>query len=276
MKKVPQAAQKKEIKKKIFFLFASIEQFLGFIFFIIVIALSSWSLFVVKNWIDDPERVVLSQLMLTGEQNFTKKEDIQQAIMGLGLPNTYIAQNVDDIQQEIMRLPWIKYASVRKQWPDRLIVHIVEYQPAFYWNEVFLLDNNGTVFSVPKERFSDDTLPKLFGPIGKEKIILKTYKKLKNMSNQLSDNNVSLMIRVAAADERNAWQLVVIPCIKDFCAKDQDIKLMLGRKKVDERYERFMRFYSDIQSGLPLDEQLIEADLRYDNGIAVKRLKVSL
>lgn len=43
---------------------------------------------------------------------------MRKAILDLGLPNTYIGQNVDSIQQEILRLPWIQQVSVRKQWPD--------------------------------------------------------------------------------------------------------------------------------------------------------------
>jgi len=62
MKKIRQAAQRKETKKKPFFLPVNLEQFIGFLFFIIVILLSSWVVIAVKNWVDNPERVVLSQL----------------------------------------------------------------------------------------------------------------------------------------------------------------------------------------------------------------------
>jgi len=123
MKKPQQAAQRKESKKKFFFIFASFEQCLGFLFFIVVITICSWSIITVKDWIDDPERVVLSQLTLSGDNQFTTKQDVRKAILDLGLPNTYIGQNVDSIQQEILRLPWIQQVSVRKQWPDRLIIH---------------------------------------------------------------------------------------------------------------------------------------------------------
>lgn len=137
MKKVRQAAQRKETRRESFFLLANVEQFVGFLFFIVVISLCVWVVVAVKNWVDNPERVVLSQLVLTGDHRFTNEEDIRKAILELGLPNTYIAQDVDDIQQEIMRLPWIKQVSVRKQWPDRLIVNVVEYQPSYVWNDIF-------------------------------------------------------------------------------------------------------------------------------------------
>lgn len=274
MKKTKQAAQKKEIKKRFLFLFASIEQFIGFWFFVIVILISSWIVIAVKEWVDDPERVVLSQLTLTGDDNFTTEADIRKAIMELGLPNTYIAQDVDDIQQEIMRLPWIKQVSVRKQWPDRLIVHIVEYQPSYFWNEFFLLDKDGALFSVPKERIKNVDMPKLAGPIGKEKLILSLYGELETISKESSSKALMLSINEASADERNSWQLIVNPCVGGFCVDDQNIKLMLGREKMVERYKRFIRFFSDIQAGLASDERLVEVDLRYENGLSVTKQKI--
>ncbi|WP_392560486.1 FtsQ-type POTRA domain-containing protein [Orbus mooreae] len=273
MKKARQAAQRKEAKK-IFFLFANIEQFVSFLFFIIVISLSAWIVVAVKNWVDNPERVVLSQLTLTGDHVFTTEDDVRKAILGLGLPNTYIAQDVDDIQQEIMRLPWVKQVSVRKQWPDRLIVHVVEHQPRYVWNDVFLLDQYGTVFSVPKDRFDSSDLPKLSGPIGKEKFILETFNQLDAISMKLASRDVALRIGEAHADDRNAWQLVVKLCVTGFCVDNQNITLNLGREKTIERYERFVRFFADIQARLPQNEKLVEVDLRYENGISVKKQKI--
>lgn len=274
MKKPQQAAQRKETKKKSLFLFASFEQCLGFVFFILVIIICSWSVIAIKNWIDDPERVVLSRLILTGDNQFTNEQNIRKAIMELGLPNTYISQNVDDIQQEILRLPWIKQVSVRKQWPDRLNVHVIEYYPKYFWNETFLLDNDGNLFTVPDQYMQNYKLPNLYGPIGKEKIILESYEQLNAIANQLLKKGHQLYIYIASADERNAWQLLLRPCFKGNCAINRDIKVILGREHITQRFERFVRFYKDIQADLPRNERISEVDLRYDNGIAVKRQKI--
>lgn len=273
MKKPQQAAQRKDIRKKKVFMFADFEQFLGFIFFVIVIVTCSWSVITVKSWIDDPERVILSQLILTGDKRFTTEQDVRKAIMDLGLPNTYIGQDVDSIQQEILRLPWIKQVSVRKQWPDRLIVNIVEFKPKFYWNEVFLLDDDGNLFNVPDEQIQEN-LPRLFGPIGKEKIILDNYRQLEAIANQLSKRDYQIYIDKALADERNAWQLLLKPCFKGVCANNKDIKVTLGREYIGDRFKRFVRFFKNIQADLPRNERISEVDLRYDNGIAVKRQKI--
>lgn len=276
MKQVRQAAHRREDKKRRrLLIFRSTEQLMGFLFFIMIILISAWIVQSIKDWMDDPEQMVLSQLTLSGEHTYTTENDLREAILGLGLPNTYIGQDVDDIQQEVMRFPWVKHASVRKQWPDRLIVYVEEYKPAFYWNDLFLLDENGVVFSVPLDRISDLKLPRLYGPEGKAKSVLETYYKLDNLSKKLGNNQLALKIDAAISDERNAWQLMVKQCIAGICVEDQEIKLVLGSENIEERYQLFMKLFPEIQSRIPTNERITVADLRYENGISVTREKIA-
>ncbi|OCG30362.1 hypothetical protein A9G34_02940 [Gilliamella sp. Choc4-2] len=275
MKQVRQAAHRREDKnRRRLLIFCNTEQLIGFLFFIMIIFISVWIVQSVKDWMDDPEQMVLSQLTLSGEHTYTSEDDLREAILGLGLPNTYIGQDVNDIQQEILRFPWVKQVSVRKQWPDRLIVYIEEYKPAFYWNDLFLLDNNGNVFSVPLDRISELELPRLYGPEGKAKPVLETYVKLNDISKKLASNQLVLHIKAAIADERNAWQLIVKQCIGDFCEEAQELKLMLGNENIEQRYQQFIKLFPEIQLRIPADERITVADLRYENGISVKREKM--
>lgn len=276
MKQVRQAAHRREGKKKRYLLiFRSTEQLAGFLFFIMIVFVSAWIVQSVKNWMEDPEQMVLSQLTLSGEYTYTTEDDLREAILGLGLPNTYIGQDVNDIQQEILRFPWVKQVSVSKQWPDKLIVYIEEYKPEFYWNDLFLLDKEGNVFSVPLDRITDLKLPRLYGPEGKAKSALEIYYKLDELSKKLANNQLALHIKSAITDERNAWQLMVKQCIGDFCEENQEIKLMLGNENVEQRYQQFIKLFPEIQSKTPKDERITVADLRYENGISVQREKMT-
>ncbi|MCX8600410.1 MULTISPECIES: FtsQ-type POTRA domain-containing protein [unclassified Gilliamella] len=276
MKQVRQAAHRRESRnRRRLLVFRNTEQLIGFLFFIMIIFISTWVVHSFKNWMDDPEQMVLSQLTLSGEHTYTTEDDLREAILGLGLPNTYIGQDVDDIQQEVMRFPWVKQVSVRKQWPDRLVVYIEEYKPAFYWNDLFLLDKSGNVFSVPLDRIGELPLPRIYGPEGKAKSMLETYYSLENLSKKLANNQLALQITAAISDERNAWQLMVKQCIAGLCLENQDIKLMLGSEHIEERYNRFIKLFPEIQSRIPVDEKITVADLRYENGISVQREKLA-
>ncbi|MCX2960017.1 MAG: FtsQ-type POTRA domain-containing protein, partial [Serratia symbiotica] len=67
-------------------------------------------------------------------------------------------------QQQIERLPWIKQVSVRKEWPDELKIHLVEYVPIARWNDFYLIDNEGKIFSVPLTRLGNRAPMLLYGP----------------------------------------------------------------------------------------------------------------
>ena len=274
MKQVRQAARRRDDKeKRRLIIFRSTKQLIGFLFFILIISVSVWVVISFKNWIDNPEQMVLSQLVLNGDHAYTDEDDIRQAILGLGLPNTYIGQNVDDIQQEIMQFPWIKQASVRKQWPDRLIVSIEEYKPAFYWNDLFLIYIFGNIFNVPLDRFVERQLPKLYGPEGKEKAIVKIYYKFNDLSKKLASSGLTLQIKSTVTDERNAWQLTIKQCIAGFCPENQEMKLILGSENIEQRYQQFIKLLPEIQVRIPKDERITVADLRYESGISVIKEK---
>lgn len=74
-----------------------------------------------------------------------------------------MTQDVNIIQSQIERLPWIKQASVRKQWPDELKIHLVEYVPIARWNDQHMVDVDGNSFSVPSDRVNKQNLPMLYG-----------------------------------------------------------------------------------------------------------------
>ncbi|MWP62288.1 FtsQ-type POTRA domain-containing protein [Gilliamella sp. Pas-s25] len=275
MKQVRQAAHRRDDKnKRRLLIFRNTEQLIGFLFFIMIIFISIWVVQSFKNWMDDPEQMVLSQLTLSGEHTYTTEDDLRKAILGLGLPNTYIGQDVNDIQQEVMRFPWVKQTSIRKQWPDRLIVYVEEYKPVLYWNDLFLLDKNGNVFSVPLDRIATLQLPRLYGPEGKAKPALEVYYKLDNLSKKLANNQLALHIKAAITDERNAWQLMVEQCISGTCFENREMKLLLGSENIEQRYQQFIKLFPEIQSRVPESERITVADLRYENGISVQKEKM--
>ncbi len=119
------------------------DRFLLAVLFTVLV--SGW---MVLGWMEDAQRLPLSKMVVTGERHYTRNDDIRQAILALGSPGTFMTQDVNIIQSQIERLPWIKQASVRKQWPDELKIHLVEYVPIARWNDQHMVDAEGNAFSV--------------------------------------------------------------------------------------------------------------------------------
>lgn len=210
---------------------------------------------IMVGWMEDAQRLPLSRLVVTGERHYTRNDDIRQSILALGPPGTFMTQDVNIIQQQIERLPWIKQASVRKQWPDELKIHLVEYVPIARWNDQHMVDAEGSSFSVPAARTSKQTLPMLSGPEGSENEVLQGYR---DMGVVLAKDKFTL--KQAAMTARRSWQLTL----------NNGMKLNLGRSDTMKRLDRFVELYPVLQQQAQAEKKRISyVDLRYDSGAAV-------
>lgn len=227
----------------------------GIVFLLMVIGIMIFGGLVVLKWMNDASRLPLSRLVVTGETHYTTHDDIRQAILSLGAPGTFMSQDVNIIQQQIERLPWIKQVSVRKQWPDELKIHLVEYVPVARWNDVHMVDADGVSFSLPASHIGKEAMPMLYGPEGSEKEVLAGYH---SMSDVLKANKFTL--KVASMTARRSWQLVT----------SDDVRIELGRGEPMKRLNRFIELYPALQQqGQNEHNRISYVDLRYDSGAAV-------
>ncbi|EPM5394122.1 cell division protein FtsQ [Cronobacter turicensis] len=227
----------------------------GIVFLLAVVLTVIFGGWMVLGWMEDAQRLPLSKLVVTGERHYTRNDDIRQSILALGAPGTFMTQDVNIIQNQIERLPWIKQASVRKQWPDELKIHLVEYVPIARWNDQHMIDTDGTAFSVPSDRASKQVLPLLYGPEGSENEVLQGYR---SMGQVLAKDKFTL--KEAAMTARRSWQVTL----------SNNIKLNLGRDDTMKRLERFVELCPVLQQQAQTDNKRISyVDLRYDSGAAV-------
>ncbi|MGD8108084.1 cell division protein FtsQ [Pantoea sp. FN0302] len=227
----------------------------GMLFLLLVIGTMLAGGFVVLKWMNDASRLPLSKLVVTGKTHYTTNDDIRQAILSLGAPGTFMSQDVNVIQQQIERLPWIKQVSVRKQWPDELKIHLVEYVPVARWNDLHMVDAEGKSFSVPANHIGKETLPLLYGPEGNEQDVLAGYRQMNEM---LAASKFS--VKAASMTARHSWQLVT----------GDDVRIELGRSDNMKRLKRFIELWPMLQQQATAENKRVSyVDLRYDSGAAV-------
>ncbi|MDC7865395.1 cell division protein FtsQ [Pantoea ananatis] len=227
----------------------------GIVFLLMVMGVMIAGGLVVLKWMNDASRLPLSKLVVTGQLHYTTHDDIRQAILSLGSPGTFMSQDVNVIQQQIERLPWIKQVSVRKQWPDELKIHLVEFTPVARWNDSHMVDSDGVSFSVPANHMGKEMLPMLYGPEGSEKEVLAGYH---SMDDVLKARKFTL--KVASMTARRSWQLVT----------SDDVRIELGRTDTMKRLNRFIELYPVLlQQGQNEHKRINSVDLRYDSGASV-------
>lgn len=199
----------------------------------------------------DRNTAPVSWLEITGDRQFTSDDDVRQVLLKDGPLPSLVALDVDRIQRQLASLPWVERAAVRKEWPSRLSLVLVEHQPVAYWNDGQLLDTDGSIFSVPKPERAGQ-LPQLVGPQKQAAAMLDMLHRMNKLaaSAQLSINDLRL-------SQRGAWTAQL----------SNGVLLRLGREQTLLRLDRALALLPKIleqQKGLP---QYI--DLRYDTGAAV-------
>lgn len=175
------------------------------------------------------------------------------AIIGPYTSGGFFETDVRAIKQALENLPWVERSSVRRVWPDVLVVTVTEERAVTRWGDDGLVNPAGQVF-YPAERAAElQSLPLLEGPPRTSLQVMNAYVKF---SGRLAP--VGLGIARLSMDARRAWRMTL----------NNGMELTLGRKDSERQIDRFVRFYPGALDGRNADVQ--EVDLRYTNGFAVK------
>ena len=233
---------------------------LGMVFFLLVLL----SLITVSWWLTQhfigQESAPVTSIVVTGEMPYSQRSDIIAAIEQVDMGN-FFQVDVNEVQNDVMTLPWVYSVAVRKQWPNELKIYVVDQKPVAVWNGDFLINQLGQVFQADIGRIKH-YLPSFFGPEGSESLALENYRNL----NGLLDYK-ALFIDELVLSDRFSWLLTL----------NDGITLNLGREERVERVQRFMDVYpiikAKLQEKIIVEKEQNQAidyiDLRYDTGLAV-------
>lgn len=186
-------------------------------------------------------RVVTPMAHVTREQ---VEEIVRREVRG-----TFFTLQLASARAAFEKLPWVRSAAVRRQWPGGLEVALTEHEPLARWGREALVNVQGEVFAAA----FDGPLPVFNGPQGAAKEMAIQYdhfrRSLSTIGRTPGEINVS---------PRRAWQVRL----------DDGMTLDLGREHVEERLRRFVAVYPRTIARMtrPVDR----IDLRYANGFAAR------
>ncbi len=89
-----------------------------------------------------------SKLVVNGNLNLDI--NVLQARLATQLGNSLFSFKVDAAREEVLNDPWVQSATVRKVYPDTIVVDVVERKPVALWQskgEVHLISRDGFVIS---------------------------------------------------------------------------------------------------------------------------------
>jgi cell division protein FtsQ len=191
----------------------------------------------------------IRQVQVNGEIAHTTRDQVEQ-IVARELNGNFFTLDLELARTAFEKLPWVRKANVRRQWPDRLLVDLEEQVAVARWRDTALINPYGEVF----EAASNEDLPVFVGPAG---TAAEVYRQFQVFSRALAPLNKRA--RQIVLSERGAWRLTL---------GDGEV-LELGRDQMEERLQRFVAAYPRTLAQLPATR--LRIDLRYPNGFTVRR-----
>lgn len=199
------------------------------------------------HWMLRSSLFPLRAVELSTPVKHASRPDIEAVLAQAG--GNFFAAGIAELRAALEQLPWVRRASVRRVWPDRLVVAIEEHVALARWGNEALVNTHG-------ERFAGTTqaqLPVFLAPAGTEAEVTRRFARFRDVLAPLG----TPLERVVLTP-RHAWQLRLA----------NGLQIMLGRdaELAEQRLQRFVGLYpSALGARQPANEVV---DLRYPNGFA--------
>lgn len=177
----------------------------------------------------------------------------------------FFTTNLDAVRMAFEAVPWVRKASVQREWPDQLIVTLEEHMPLGTWGEDGrLVSVQGDVFTANLAEAEEDAeLIALSGPDGSEKEVLARYQDFKTWFAA-----ISLAPETVQYSSRYAWSLKL----------NNGMRVELGRVLDDTtlkwRVDKLLTVYPQLVASL--QDSIESVDMRYPNGLALKSSNSSI
>ncbi len=163
--------------------------------------------------------------------------------------------NIRHVKDYLEKTDWVSAVQVVLKWPDELSVQVEAEVPIAYWNDDAFINSEGIVFK--SDLLVAGDLPQLYGPVGRERLVMSHYQKL---NRALSHSGH--FIEVLSLNERGSLAF-----------EDQSgVRVALGNVDVERRVKRFLK----VSASIAADENappVSRIDTRYTNGVAVAFVK---
>lgn len=176
------------------------------------------------------------------------------------ISGTLFTADIGAVRAAFEALPWVRRASVRRQWPDRLLVLIEEHQALARWNDEAgnrFVSVRGEAFNAAGEIVLGASLPLLAGPEGSEREVALRYGEFRDRLARIGKQARAVML-----SPRQAWTIRLV----------DGLTLEVGREQADStvlsRIERFTAQYAATVGLLATRVDVV--DLRYPNGFAAR------
>ena len=198
------------------------------------------------------------RIEIRGDVRHISQASVRDAVAG-HLAGNYFTMRLAEARRAFEALPWVAAVSVRRIWPNRLSVTLVEHRALGQWDDGRLVSDLGVLFVAnPAEAEVEGPLVGFSGP---PRYAAQAVRHFHEFGAALAPLQISIA-RIRVSD-RASWSLDGTP----------PLRIELGR---DDPPGRLQERLDSIAAALPmvvarLDGPPARIDARYSNGFAAAR-----
>lgn len=195
----------------------------------------------------------LRRVIVKGHFDHISTEKVREIIAAKAGSGFFLA-DITAMRRAVNGLPWVRTVTIRREWPDTLVLRLEEQHAVARLGDKGLLNDAGRPFY--PELIREDELSRL----PRVEAVLHTGHSidvalLERLQGHLG--RIGRQLRVFVLNPRGALRLEL----------DSGLVLRLGREEQEQRLERFVHFYPRLEARIEPSVGVV--DLRYDNGLAV-------
>ena len=205
-----------------------------------------------SSWVVQKVRLIpIAVVELKGQLIYTSKQEIITSVADLVVNKGFFEVQIAAVKSNLYKLPWTSSVKVRRIWPNKLSIALIEKVPLAIWNKHGIITNAGEIiYPVTLDGLVD--LPNF---IAKDNYAQKMLENYLLFLEVLKPNGMAIKELEIMAD--NGLRAML----------DNKIELFLGHERFYEKLNRFVHAYRGKLG--KMINKVAYVDLRYINGIAV-------
>jgi cell division protein FtsQ len=191
----------------------------------------------------------IEKIRITGEFRQLDTDKLQQQLkpyLGAG----FFSVDIEQIQEQVSQQPWIEEVSVRRLWPSKIVVSVIEKQAFARWDDSHLLSTRAEIFAADSKAFSD--LPMVHGYAGQTAELLQQFLELKQQFGEYG-----IQLSALTEDSKGSLSLLL----------DDHLKVNFGTEETRQKIDKMLMVYQ--MQIKPKTELIKYIDFRYSNGFAI-------
>jgi cell division protein FtsQ len=213
------------------------------------------------QWLLRQPTLAVRVVQVGGELTHVSEQALRQQV-GPAVQGNWLTLPLAQVRSAFESVPWVRQATVQRQWPQTLKVTLQEHRPVAVWGPAAdgkLLNEQGEVFEATANDLDEDQLPTLHGPQAQSPLVLAMYHRLVPVLQPLK-----APIDALELSSRGSWRVRL----------ESGARIELGSGSdadIETRAARLVRTLPTVASHHGRGVSALEAaDLRYASGYALR------